>query len=425
MLEYGDFLDLKYKPKDDDLIVLFKIKSAPGFTIKEAASRVASESSNGTWADLNPPRHVRSLSAKCFEIKGDYVKVAYPLELFEKGNMPQVLSSVAGNIFGMKAVNGLRVEDIKWPKELIKSFQGPNFSIDGIRKMLKIKKRPITATVPKPKVGFYPSEHAKVGYESWVGGIDLLKDDENLTDQNFNRFERRLKFSMKMRDKAEKETGERKSYLINITSKTSDMIKRAKMAKEYGNEYVMIDILTAGWAGVQDVVEKCKELKLAIHGHRAFHAAFDRNPNHGMSMKVLCEISRIVGIDQFHIGALGKLAGDREYVMQNWIKSSQDSNKEEKEMLGQKWYGTKPLLSVCSGGLHVGIIERLFNMLGTDMVVQLGGGIHGHPEGTKSGAMALRQAIDAYMDNIKLEDYAEKHKELYIALKKWGHETPK
>jgi ribulose-bisphosphate carboxylase large chain len=228
-----------------------------------------------------------------------------------------------------------------------------------------------------------------------------------------------------MRDKAEKETGERKSYLINITSKTSDMIKRAKMVKEYGNEYVMIDILTAGWAGVQDVVEKCKELKLAIHGHRAFHAAFDRNPNHGMSMKVLCEISRIVGIDQFHIGALGKLAGDREYVMQNWIKSSHDSNKEEKEMLSQKWYGTKPLLSVCSGGLHVGIIERLFNMLGTDLVIQVGGGIHGHPEGTKSGAMALRQAIDAYMNNIKLEDYAEKHKELYIALKKWGHETPK
>ncbi|MDD5417728.1 MAG: type III ribulose-bisphosphate carboxylase [Candidatus Nanoarchaeia archaeon] len=424
MIEYKDFLNLKYTPKKDDLIVLFKIKPSKGFSMKDASSRVASESSNGTWAALFPPEHIKELSAQCYDIKGNYAKIAYPGDLFEQGNMPQILSSIAGNIFGMKAVDGLRIEDVKWPEKIIKSFMHPQFGIEGVRKIMKIKKRPITATVPKPKVGYYAEEHAKIGYDLWLGGVDLLKDDENLSNQKFNPFEKRLRLSMKMREKAEKETGEKKSYLVNITAETDEMVKRAKMAKDYGNEYVMIDILTAGWASVQTVRKKCQDLKLAIHAHRAFHASFDRNPNHGMAMKVLCEIARIQGVDQIHIGGMGKLAGEKEEIKENWTKCSSSSNNETKNMLEQNWFGTKPILGVCSGGLHVGIVERLFNMLGTDIAIQVGGGVLGHPDGVLAGAKALRQSIDAYMSKIPLKEYAEKHKELKTALNSWGYETP-
>ena len=201
-----------------------------------------------------------------------------------------------------------------WPKNIIKSFKGPKYGIKGIREFMKVDKRPITATVPKPKVGYYAEEHAEIGYKIWTGGVDLLKDDENLADQKFNRFEKRLELSMKMRDKAENETGEKKSYLINISAETDEMKRRAKLVKDFGNEYIMMDILTVGWAGVQTVRNVCDELELAIHAHRAFHAAFDRDPNHGMSMKVLAEIARIQGVDQLHIGGLGKLAGDEKEV---------------------------------------------------------------------------------------------------------------
>ena len=128
-MKYSDFLDLKYKPKNSDLVVLFRIDPAKGFTIKESAARVASESSNGTWADLNVPKHILALSAKCYDIKGNFVKIAYPIDLFEKNNMPQILSSISGNIFGMKAVDGLRLECIKWPKEIVNSFKGPSFGV--------------------------------------------------------------------------------------------------------------------------------------------------------------------------------------------------------------------------------------------------------------------------------------------------------
>ncbi len=403
---------------------MFKIKPASGFSIEKVAIRVAAESSNGTWTTLKIPEHIRALSAKVYKINDSYVKIAYPNDLFEEGNMPQILSSIAGNIFGMKALDGLRLVDVKWPKNLINSFKGPQYGIKGIRDILKIKRRPITATVPKPKVGYYAEEHAQHGYEIWTGGVDLLKDDENLSNQKFNRFEKRLELSMKMRDKAENETGERKSYLINITAEVDEMKRRAKLVKDFNNEYVMIDILTIGWAAVQTIRDECEKLGLAIHAHRAFHAAFDRNPNHGMSMKVLAEIARMQGVDQLHIGGLGKLAGDKTEVLNNYKKIAQNSNEADLEVLEQNWHGMKNVLSVCSGGVHPGIIHRLIELLSMDIAVQVGGGVLGHPGGTQSGAKALRQAIDAYMDNVSVKEYAESHTELRQALDMWGDETP-
>jgi len=403
---------------------LFKITPASGFPIEKVAIRVAAESSNGTWTALKIPEHIRALSAKVYEINDNYVKIAYPNDLFEEGNMPQILSSIAGNIFGMKALDGLRLVDVKWPKNLINSFKGPQYGIKGIRDLLNVKRRPITATVPKPKVGYYAEEHAQHGYEIWTGGVDLLKDDENLSNQRFNRFEKRLDLSMKMRDKAENETGERKSYLINITAEVDEMKRRAKLVKDFNNEYVMIDILTIGWAAVQTIREECEKLGLAIHAHRAFHAAFDRNPNHGMSMKVLAEIARIQGVDQLHIGGLGKLAGDKKEVYNNYIKIALNSNEADDEVLEQNWYGMQNSLSVCSGGVHPGIIHRLMELLSTDIAVQVGGGVLGHPGGTKSGARALRQAINAYMENVSVKEYAKNHIELEQALELWGDETP-
>jgi len=59
------------------------------------------------------------------------MKVAYPVELFEPGNIPQLLSDVAGNIFGMKDVKNLRLEDVEFPKGYLRSFEGPVWGSGG------------------------------------------------------------------------------------------------------------------------------------------------------------------------------------------------------------------------------------------------------------------------------------------------------
>lgn len=424
---YLDFVDLGYKPSDDDLIALFRVEPALGMSIEEAVGRVASESSIGTWTTLTTMTpEKRRLMAKAYEIRGDWVKIAYPLDLFEEGNMPQILSSIAGNIFGMKAIANLRLEDITWPEKLLRSFKGPQFGISGIRKIFGVEKRPLTATVPKPKVGMSSDEHAQAGYEAWIGGIDLLKDDENLSGQKFNQFERRAVKSFEMRDKAERETNERKSYLINVTAETREMLRRARLVKELGGEYVMVDILTAGWAGVQSLREECEELKLAIHAHRAFHAAFTRNPRHGMSMLSVAKVSRLIGVDQLHIGTvIGKLESTKEEVLNLQREITEREVKAGENLLPQKWHEVKPVFPVISGGLHPGLIPELISMLGKEIIIQVGGGVWGHPMGGRAGAKAVRQAIDAALDGISLEEKSKGSVELRKALEKWGYIKPK
>lgn len=412
-IQYEDFVDTDYEPTDTDLVCEFVLEPGEGMDMMDTAGRVASESSNGTWATLNVPDRVTELSATTFDVGDGRITVAYPGGLFEYDNMPQVLSCIAGNILGMKAVKSIRLTDCEWPEELATSFPGPQYGSSVKREILDARDRPATATVPKPKVGLSTEQHAQVGYDAWVGGVDLLKDDENLTDQSFNRFEDRVKQSFEMRDRAEDETDERKDYLVNITAETGTMLDRLELVAEQGGGFVMVDVVTAGWSSVQTVRERAEKHGLAIHAHRAMHAAFDRLPHHGVSMRVLAQVSRLCGVDHIHTGTagLGKLENEDTVGINDWLKSD--------------LYGMNDVLPTASGGLHPGIVEPLLDAIGTNVMVQVGGGVHGHPDGTRAGATALRQAIDAYQDGVPLSEYANDHAELATALDKWGTETPR
>ena len=128
-MKYLDFVDLTYKPKETDLICTFYVEPE-GISLKEAAGGVAAESSVGTWTELTTEQpYVKRLAAHVFSIEGNIIKIAYPAELFEPANMPNILSSVAGNVFGLKALKNLRFLDIEFPKQLLSSFKGPAFGI--------------------------------------------------------------------------------------------------------------------------------------------------------------------------------------------------------------------------------------------------------------------------------------------------------
>jgi ribulose-bisphosphate carboxylase large chain len=413
-ITYEDFLDESYEPAAADLVCTFRVRPAADMTMEAAASRVASESSNGTWAELQVDGEVTDLSATAFDVDEDgSVRVAYPEELFEGGNMAQVLSCIAGNIMGMKAVERIRLDDCAWPEPLATTFPGPQFGSSVREDVFGAGDRPILATVPKPKVGLTTDQHAQVGYDAWVGGIDLLKDDENLTDQSFNPFDDRLTESLAARDRAEEETGERKSYLVNVTAETTEMLDRVDAVAEAGGEYVMVDVVTAGWSAVQSVRERCERHGLAIHAHRAMHAAFDRIDDHGVSMRVLAQVARLCGVDQIHTGTanLGKLENEDTAGINEWLASD--------------LHGLNDVLPTASGGLHPGLVPELLDRLGTNLCVQAGGGVHGHPDGTAAGARAFRQAVDATLAGVSLDEYAADHDELRTAIDQWGTETPR
>ncbi len=405
-MKYIDFVDLKYNPAETDLICTFYVEP-DGISPKEAAGGVAAESSIGTWTELTTAEpYVEKLASHVFSMEGNLVKIAYPIELFEQGNMPNILSSVAGNVFGLKALRNLRLNDVELPAEIVKGFKGPRFGIAGIRKLLKVAERPLVGTIIKPKLGLKTADHARVAYDAWAGGCDIVKDDENLSSQRFNPFEERVVKTLESRDKAEEETGERKVYMANITAETETMLKRAEYVLDHGGEYIMVDILTCGFSALQTLRDQ--NFKLVIHAHRAGHAAFTKNSKHGIAMQAMAKVARIIGVDQLHVGTVvGKMSETKEEVLKNI------------GALKAEMSGLKPVMPVASGGLHPRLVPALMETFETDFVIQAGGGIHGHTDGTFAGATAMRQAVDATMEWKTLEEYAETHKELEVALELW------
>jgi ribulose-bisphosphate carboxylase large chain len=405
-MRYIDFVDLDYVPKESDLICEFHVESN-GPDLKEIAGGVAAESSVGTWTELTTAEpYVKEKAATVFEMAGNEIKIAYPVELFEEGNMPNVLSSIAGNVFGLDDIKNLRLNDIHFPEELVRSFKGPKYGVSGVRKVLGVLERPLVGTIIKPKLGLITEDHANVAYDAWAGGCDIVKDDENLASQRFNPFEDRVVKSLEMRDRAEEETGETKVYMINVTAEVEEMKRRLEFIQDHGGRYMMIDIITTGWSALQTVRDM--EFDLVIHAHRAGHAAFTRSPVHGINMVAISKVSRLIGVDQLHIGAIvGKMSETEEEVMAN------------RDAIMSDMYGLKRVFPVASGGLHPGSIPLLIRHFGKEVIIQAGGGIHGHPEGSKKGATAMRQAVNASLEGIALMEYAKDHPELAAALEKW------
>jgi ribulose-bisphosphate carboxylase large chain len=145
-----------------------------------------------------------------------------------------------------------------------------------------------------------------------------------------------------------------------------------------------------------------------VHAHRAGHAAFTKNLKHGISMRVIAKVARIIGVDQLHVGTVvGKMSETKQEVIEN-IEAC-------KMCMGT----LKPVLPVASGGLHPRLVPALMETFGKDFVIQAGGGIHGHTAGTFAGARAMRQAVDATLEGKTLEEYAKTHEELKIALELW------
>jgi ribulose-bisphosphate carboxylase large chain len=194
---------------------------------------------------------------------------------------------------------------------------------------------------------------------------------------------------------------------VNVTAETEEMLRRAEMVQDQDGRYMMVDILTVGWSALQTLRER--GLELVIHAHRAGHAAFTRSADHGINMRVIAKVARILGVDQLHVGtAVGKMSENRDEVHEN-IKA-----------LKEPMHGLKTVLPVASGGLHPGHVPDLIEIFGTDFVIQAGGGIHGHPDGSVAGAKALRQAVDARLGGQSLKEYAQDHKELARALETWS-----
>ena len=401
---------------DLDHLVVATYELAGEFPLRDAARVLAAEQTTGTWTEVRTaPKSVEErLAGRVLGVdeKKQTARVGFPLEIFETHNLPGVLSILAGNFFGLGSLTKARWVDIDLPPSFAKQFPGPRFGIDGIRKLVGTTKnrRPHCGTIVKPKVGLDPKGTARVAKEAALGGLDFIKDDETLTDQSFCPFEDRLRLVMEGLDQAKSETGQTTLYAVNVTADQRTMVERAERAMELGANCIMMDVLTAGFHGLQALREDTA-VNVPIHVHRAMHGAMTRSREFGISMGVICKLVRLLGGDQLHTGsASGKM--ERPADLPVLLGALRDP-----------WHGLKPVFPVSSGGMHPASAEREHAAFGDDFVLQAGGGVHGHPDGTMAGARALRQSVEAVAKRVPLATHAKTHPELQKALDKWGHET--
>src|SRR5690349_17907436 len=312
-----------YEPKDTDVIALFRITPQPGVEPEEAAAAVAGESSTATWTvvwtdrltacDMYRAKAFRvDLVPNASESEPQYFAfIAYDLDLFEEGSVANLTASIIGNVFGFKPLKALRLEDMRIPVAYLKTFQGPPTGIVVERERLDKYGRPLLGATVKPKLGLSGKNYGRVVYEGLKGGLDFLKDDENINSQPFMHWRDRYLFAMEAVARAQAETGELKGHYLNVTAGTmEDMYERAEFAKELGSCIVMID-LVIGWTAITSMGRWARKNDMILHLHRAGHGTYTRQRNHGISFRVIAKWLRMAGVDHAHAGtAVGKLEGD-------------------------------------------------------------------------------------------------------------------
>jgi len=333
------------------------------------------------------------------------VQIAFPVVNLCGSQLPMLLSTIAGNI---TFYGKLKLLDVRFPWKYIKGFKGPKFGIDGIRNYLKVDKRPLLNNMIKPCTGYPPELGAKLFYEAAVGGSDIIKDDELLANAEFNKVEDRVVKYMEMADKAYEETGERTIYTPNITDDPPKALELAEKVVELGGNGIMINVVTAGFGTLRTLAED-PSIKVPILAHMDFAGAISMSRECGLaSTLIMGKFTRICGAD---IVVYPAPFGKAQYLKERYIEVAHN--------LTYPFYHLKRTFPMPSGGILVNHVPQIVQDLGYDVVIAAGGAIHAHPMGPRAGAKAFRQAIDAVMQGISIQEYAKEKEELRVALEAW------
>ncbi len=261
----------------------------------------------------------------------------------------------------------------------------------------------------KPCTGYPLEVGADLFRQAAMGGCDIIKDDELIADASFNSVEGRVKRYMEIEREVYEETGEHTLYTVNITDKLPKVFDNARRAVELGCNALMVNYLAVGLPVLQALAED-PSINVPILAHMDVAGAMYMSPLHGMSSHiVLGKLPRLAGADVVVIPApYGK------------APVIPDKFKNVAKNLTFPLYHLKPTFPMPSGGITPSMVPKAMADLGNDIVIGSGGGIHAHPQGPIAGGKAFRQAIDATVNGITLEEYAKEHPELDVVLKQWG-----
>lgn len=334
------------------------------------------------------------------------VRIAFP-EVNIGYQFPLLLTTLLGH--EVSTAMQSKLLDIQLSRSFVEQFCGPAFGISGLRARLGIPQRPILLSIIKPSTGFSPEAGAPFFEQAARGGADIVKDDELLGDLSFTRLRDRVTLHREIIERIFEETGHRAAYCVNVTDRPGRVLENAKRAQDLGADMVMINGIAVGLGVVRAVAEE-PAIEVPILMHHAGAGVWTEDRRSGLSSDLL-------------LGKLSRLAG-ADAVMHSSIYSSyprlRDRYVRTAQQLCMPLYDLQPSMPVVGGGVHPQTAVCIVEDLGLDVMLAVGGAVHGHPGGAAAGARAMRQAIRAAVGGTSLHDYARKHTELRKALGLWG-----
>jgi ribulose-bisphosphate carboxylase large chain len=394
-----------------------------------AAAHFCSEQSTAQWRRVGHSEDFRPLfGAKVLdlEVEASLAEPSYPVDCAAAGpvyacrvriahpygnfgaRIPNLISAICGEgTFFSPGIPIVKLLDIDFPESFLAHFQGPQFGIEGIRDLLQAYDRPIFFGVIKPNIGLPPNAFAEIGYRGWLGGLDVAKDDEMLADMEWCSLEERSALLGTARRRAERETGQKKIYLANITDEVERLCELHDIAVANGANAVLVNAMPVGLSAVRMLR---KHARVPLVAHFPFTASFSRLRNFGVHSRVITKLQRLVGFDAIIMPGFGdRMMTPEAEVLENVAACRADMG------------SIRASLPVPGGSDWAGTLDALYRKVGSvDFGFVPGRGVFGHPMGPQGGAASVRQAWDACKGRVPIELHARRHAELQAAIGAFG-----
>ena len=269
----------------------------------------------------------------------------------------QLLNVLFGNC-SLQPEIGL--EDVRLPAALAGVLGGPRFGIAGLRRLLGIHGRAITASVLKP-IGLSVKETASLCATLALSGLDIVKDDHGLADHSFSPFAERVAACLAATRDAEQRTGRRTLYVPNLIGPPATVVRQARQAKDLGAGAVMVSPMLVGLPLLNQLAG---EIGMPVIAHPAFGGSPRISP-----VALLGRLFPLFGADAVIYPNFG---GRFSY--------SRGSCAEIAGALRSPGAGIAPAFPVPAGGMTIEGMPAVLDFYGPDVVLLIGGSLLDSPD---------------------------------------------
>ena len=336
------------------------------------------------------------------------LELSWPLEN-TGASLPNLMSTVAGNLFELRQVSGLRLTGLTLPKAFVEAYPGPAFGIAGTRKLTGVTQGPLIGTIIKPSIGLSVDETVQQVRELVAGGIDFIKDDELQADGGRCPFDERVRAVMRVVNEHADRTGKKVMVAFNLTGDLDQMRRRHDLVLAEGGTCVMAVLNSIGLVGLQELR---RHAQLPIHAHRAGWGYLTRSPQLGWDYAPWQQLWRLAGADHMHVNGLRNKFSEPDDSVIAAARSVL-----QPVVPGADMVNTMPVFSSGQTGLQAADTYAAIGC--ADLIHTAGGGIFGHPQGVSAGVEALREAWVAAMEGVPLAQHARRNPALQAALGFW------